>query len=107
QSYPLLFEIHYSENDKLKEYYLFYNYKFQIYFLGNKRKIKTVGLEYNQAFQLSDDNPKQKIYSFLLTNGFLKEQPFNSKSLTKDIKLNIIKKDSLNSSIYSLYKINT
>lgn len=105
--YPLLFEISYLENENLKKYFLFYNYVFQIYFNGDDRKIKTIGLDYNQSFKLSDDDSAKKIHNFLLTNSFKENTPFNNDNFLKDIKLNILKKDSLKSAIYALYDINT
>lgn len=106
-NYPLLFQLNYLENGEIKQYFLFYNYVFQIYFNGDDRRIKSIGLDYNQSFQLPFDNPSQKIYSFLLTKGLKDKPPFNNENFLVDIKLNILKKDSLKSTIYALYDINT
>ena len=44
-TFPIIINFEYTENNISKKTSILYGYKFQIYFLGKRRKIKTISLE--------------------------------------------------------------
>tara|TARA_R110002050_G_scaffold257052_1_gene396157 strand:- start:745 stop:1833 length:1089 start_codon:yes stop_codon:yes gene_type:complete len=102
-SFPIIINYSYLENNKLKKTSILYSYKFQIYFIGNEKKVKSIGIEFVNEFRNKNFNPRNILLNYNLNN----EIPFKSLYYANSLKLDLVKKDSMYSKIYELIEIHT
>lgn len=102
-SFPIILNFSYTENNELKNTSILYAYKFQIYFVGNKRKVKSIGIEFLSELKYEKFEAKKK----LLNYNFNNELPFKSIFYANNLKLELVKKDSIYKKVYDLIKIHT
>jgi hypothetical protein len=101
-TFPIIINFEYTENNISKKTSILYGYKFQIYFLGKSRKIKTISLEFIKTL----NNKKEKLREVLLNYNLETFEPFNSQVYRNKLKLDLLKKDSIYSPIYKLISLN-
>ncbi|WP_431167251.1 hypothetical protein [Tenacibaculum halocynthiae] len=100
-TYPIIIDFNYIENDSPKEISILYAYKFQIYFVGKRRKIKTLGVQFIKKLN-HEDNIKKILIKYNLNNS----EPFNNSLYRNKLKLELIKKDSIFSPVYKFIQYN-